>query len=248
MQIDFDALGLELDEEQRQKILDAAKAAHDEDVSGLKSKNSELLGKLKDKDSRLSQYDGIDPEKARQLEEEFQRLQEQQLKADGKDDELVKMRLDREMAPLKSQLEQLQAKLDEREQEIARAYDRTLESGVTTAASRMGVNPDVLDVVPMIARQSGWKVEDGQPVLRDDSGELVRGKSGPITFDEWLESFRETRPSWFPQPKGSGAPGNRGGKAVTKKFDEMSGAELSALRKERPDEYAQLRDEFKNRQ
>ena len=46
---------------------------------------------------------------------------------------------------------------------------------------------------------------------------------------------------------GGGAPGSNGGGAVTKKFDQMSGAELSVLRKEKPDEYTRLRDEYHNR-
>ena len=248
MDIDFDALGLELDDEQRQKIIDAAKQAHDKDVEGLKAKRDELFGKLKEKDTKLSQYEGIDPERARELEAEAERLREQQLQKDGKEDELFKLRLDRETAPLKSQLEQLQQQLEKREQEITKAYEHTLESGVATAASRMGVNPDVIDLIPLVARQQGWRVEEGQPVLRNNEGEIIRGKSGPITFDEWLEAQRDARPSWFPQPKGSGAPGNRGGKAVTKQFEDMTGAELSDLRKQNPGEYERLRDDYKSRQ
>lgn len=45
---------------------------------------------------------------------------------------------------------------------------------------------------------------------------------------------------------GGGATGANGG-AVSKKFDEMNGAELAKLRKEKPEEYARLRDEYKSR-
>lgn len=46
---------------------------------------------------------------------------------------------------------------------------------------------------------------------------------------------------------GGGAPGSNGGGAVTKKFEQMTGAELAALRKEKPDEYQRLRDEYHSR-
>ena len=46
---------------------------------------------------------------------------------------------------------------------------------------------------------------------------------------------------------GGGAPGNKGGGAATQKtFDQMTGAELSELRKSNPEEYQRLRDQFHN--
>lgn len=212
MKIDFDALGLELDDEARQKILDAAKQAHDEDVAGLKAKRDELLDSQRKLKDDIKRYEGIDPERARQLEQMLAENEEAKLIADGKIDEVVQKRLSREQATWQSQLEQKDGELDRYRQQVEALQGVTIKSGIAAAAQKAGLAPTAIEDAQVIASHSGWQVEDGTPVLRDKDGEVVRGKSGPITFDEWLESQRETRPHWFPTPKGSGAPGNRGGK------------------------------------
>lgn len=211
MELDFDALGIELDDEQKQKILDAAKKAHDTDVAGLKAKRDELLAnqsKLKD---QIKQFEGIDPERVRNLEKMLAENEEAKLIADGKIDELINKRLSREQATWQSQLEQKDSELDTYKQRVEALEGATIDSGIASAGHKVGVASTAVEDAQVIARHSGWKVEDGTPVLRDKSGEVVRGKNGPITLDEWLETQRETRPHWFPTPKGGGAAGNRGG-------------------------------------
>lgn len=211
MKIDFDALGLELDDEARQKILDAAKQAHDEDVAGLKAKRDELLDSQRKLKDDIRKYEGIDPERARRLEQMLAENEEAKLIADGKIDEVVNQRVSREQATWQSQLEAKDSELEQARKQVEALQGVTIKSGIAAAAQKAGLAPTAIEDAQVIASHSGWKVEDGTPVLRDKDGEVVRGKSGPITFDEWLESQRDTRPHWFPTPKGSGAPGNRGG-------------------------------------
>lgn len=211
MQIDFDALGLELDEEQRQKILDAAKAAHDEDTAGLRAKRDELLDAQRKLKDDIKRYEGIDPERARKLEAMLAENEEAKLIADGKIEDVVNKRLSREQATWKSQLEAKDEEVNSYRQQLEAQQGSIIDSGIAIAASKSGLAPTAIEDAQVIARHGGWKVEDGVPVLRDKDGEVIRGKSGPITFEEWLEGQRDTRPHWFPTPKGSGAKGNRGG-------------------------------------
>ncbi|OJT01227.1 hypothetical protein [Marinobacter nauticus] len=247
MELDFDALGIELDDEQKQKILDAAKKAHDDDVAGLRAKRDELLDGQRRLKDQIKQFEGIDPERVRNLEKMLAENEEAKLIADGKIDELINKRLSREQATWQSQLEQKDTETQQLRQQIEALQGATINSGIASAAAKAGLAPTAIEDAQLIARHSGWGLEDGVPVLRNGE-EVVRGKNGPITFEEWLESQRDIRPHWFPTPKGGGAPGNRGGKAVTKKFNEMNGAELKQLRQENPAEYERLRDEYHNRQ
>lgn len=239
MLIDFEKLGIELDDEAKQKILDAAKKAHDDDVAGLKAKRDELLdGQRKLKD-QIKQFEGIDPERARQLEKMLAENEEAKLIADGKIDELINKRLSREQATWQSQLEQKDTEAQQLRQQVESLQGATINSGIATAAQKADLAPTAIEDAQLIARHSGWTMEDGVPVLRNGD-EVVRGKNGPITFEEWLESQRETRPHWFPTPKGSGAQGNRGGQAAGKKLSEMTATEEAQFANENPDEYQRL--------
>jgi len=227
--IDFDELGIELDDEVKQKIAAAATKAHEADVAGLKAKRDELLGAQSKLKEQLQQFEGIDPARARHLESVLSENEEAKLIADGKIDELISKRLSREQATWQSQIEQRDTEAQQLRQQIEGLQGATINSGIATAAQKAGLAPTAIEDAQLLAGHAGWKVEDGVPVLRKGE-EVVRGKNGPITFEEWLESQRDTRPHWFPTPKGSGAQGNRSGEASTKTiersaFDSMDGTQ-----------------------
>src|SRR5690554_8172390 len=245
MQIDFDALGLDLNDEQRQKILDAAKAAHESDVAGLKAKRDELLDAQRKLKDDIKRFEGIDPERARKLEQMLAENEEAKLIADGKIDELVNKRLSREQATWQSQLEAKDAEAQKLQKQIEALQGATIASGIASAAAKAGLAPTAIEDAQLIAKHSGWAVEDGQPVLRNGE-EVVRGKDGPITFDEWLESQRETRPHWFPSPKGAGSLGNKSGGQLSDnpwKKESFNLSQQGRLIKENPALAAQMKAE-----
>src|SRR5690242_14032953 len=75
-----------------QAIIDARVG---EAVSGLKTKNSELLGKLKTAGDQLKTFDGIDPEAVRGILSKFANDEEAGLIAAGKLDEVLDKRTTR---------------------------------------------------------------------------------------------------------------------------------------------------------
>jgi|GEM_PF-3802691 len=64
-------------------------------VAGLKAKNSELLGKLKEQGDSLKRFDGIDPESVKGMMKRFENDEEAKLIADGKIDEVINKRTER---------------------------------------------------------------------------------------------------------------------------------------------------------
>ncbi|MGR7566062.1 hypothetical protein ACU6YQ_24595, partial [Klebsiella aerogenes] len=69
-----------------QKLIDEQVNAQ---VSGLKNKNSELLGKLKESTESLKRFDGIDPDAVKTILQRFSDDEEAQLIAGGKIDEVL---------------------------------------------------------------------------------------------------------------------------------------------------------------
>ena len=67
----------------------------DQQVAGLKSKNSELLGKVKEYGEKFKQYEGIDPDAVRSILQRFSDDEEAKLIASGKIDEVLTKRTER---------------------------------------------------------------------------------------------------------------------------------------------------------
>ena len=67
-------------------------AAVNNAIGGLKSKNSELLGKLKESSEKLKEFDGIDAGAVRNILQRFSDDEEAKLIAGGKIDEVLNKR------------------------------------------------------------------------------------------------------------------------------------------------------------
>ena len=99
LEIDFKALGIDLDDEKATALKEALTTKHqealDKEVGGLKTKRDELLANERKLKDSLKQYEGIDPERARKLEEQLAENEEARLIADGKLDEVLNKRTER---------------------------------------------------------------------------------------------------------------------------------------------------------
>lgn len=207
MELDFEALGIELDDEAKQKILDAAKKAHDDDVAGLRAKRDELLdGQRKLKD-QIKQFEGIDPERARKLEQQLAENEEARLIADGKIDEVLNKRTERMQADFERKLTEAQTEAEKARERAKKFTGRAFSDELRTAASKVGlVDSAVPDAVNRAAELFAVD-DDGKVVARDG---VLDEKGQPLTPETWLASMREQAPHWFPTPKGGGAPGSNG--------------------------------------
>lgn len=181
-------------------------------TDGLKSKNSELLGKLKESSDSLKRFDGIDPDAVKNILAKFANDEEAGLIAKGDIDTVLKKRTERMQADHEKRL---QAEADSRtkaEGKAAKLADRTLQAVLRDAAARAGALPEALDDV--VRRGAGtWVLNDDGDVVAMNGDEVMLGKDGkkPLTTQEWAESIRESAPYFWPATRGSGAPGSGGG-------------------------------------
>lgn len=214
-------------------------------TAALKTKNDELLGKMRDVTTKLKNWDGLDPQKVRGMLDTLEKNEDLKLIAEGRHEEVIHRRLEREQATWKSQLEerdnelnQLRENLKARENQVR---DLMIDTTVINAFLAEGGLPQAKDDVVLRATVF-FDVEDGEVVARDSKGELIRGKNGPISIKEWIAELKVNAPHLFPGSQGAGASGGsgRGGADIESR---MAAAAASGDLKE----YRRLRGEMRKK-
>lgn len=193
------------------------------DVEGLVDKgkldefrnhNIDLDKRLKQAMDQLTQYQGLDPAKAKEALEQLQKLQEKKLIDEGNVEELFAQRT----AKMKAEFtEQLAAK-DRRVQELEGTVNKTSEEKnqfiVFTELQRalekpdLGFQPGVADLIKeQVFRE--FQHRDDKIVRVKPDGSLVYGKNGePVGLDEFLQGIAKERPYLVKPSSGSGANNN----------------------------------------
>lgn len=213
LEIDFKELGIDLDDEKATALKEALSTKHqealDKEVGGLKSKRDELLDAQRKMKDQLKQYEGIDPERARKLEQQLAENEEARLIADGKLDEVLNQRTERMRQEYDRKLQEASQTAEKSKGFADKFRGRVMRDEIRTAASEVGlVDAAVEDAV--FRAGSLFEVNDeGNVVPREDAGLDENGK--PLTPEAWLESMREKAPHWFPVPEGSQSQGGSGG-------------------------------------
>lgn len=240
--IDLSELGLDLPDDKAAALKEAlgakAKELLEQETSGLKGKNSELLGKLKtaqgDLDSFKSQFDGLDIEAVKAIVSKAGQDEETRLIAEGKIDEVVSRRTERLRGDLEKQLQAERDRADKAETFANQFKDRVLSDSIREAASKAGALAEASDDIILRARSVFSLNEDGVPVAVDKDGQVIYGKDGktPLSPLEWAEGLRESASHLWPRAQGAGQVGDKGGKGGGKKRSEMSALEMAAYIKE----------------
>lgn len=172
----------------------ALKGLVEEQVTGLKAKNTELLGKLKE----LDPLKGIDPNEYKILKEQQAKLEEDRLKAAGDFENLKKQLLDahgKEKAALEAKIATLSKSLEE---------NVLIATATQAIAAEKGV-PTLL--MPHV--RSRTKLDDnGQPVVIDDSGNVRVGADGkPLSIAALVAEMKADVNTFGRAFEGSGASG-----------------------------------------
>jgi hypothetical protein len=168
------------------------------------------------------QVEGIDP--ADELKEALRKEREERAEAKRKLQEFESEAEKRERERLEKQQEWEQ--LSKTERERAEKLDKEATGGV----QRYGL----------------LKKEAMQFIAHTPEGVKINGPDGEAWDAKQLGKYlTEQYPFLVDGSKasGGGAPGGKGGGAVTKKFSEHTGAELKALKEQDPEAYKRLRDE-----
>lgn len=194
-----------------QKAVDAA-------VSGLKAKNAELLGSLKEAKDTLKRFDGIDPEAVTSMIKRFADDEEAGLIKAGKVDEVLNKRTERMRAEHEKAIKAEAERAGKAEGKSAKLAERTLSATLKDAAVKAGVHPTALDDIALRGRGL-WNLNDDGEAVALNGSDVVLGKDGktPLTPAEWVDSLREAAPHLWPKAQGSDAPGSKGGDVPARK-------------------------------
>ena len=249
--LDLAELGLELPEEKAAALKEAlaakGKAALDQAVTGLKSKNQELLGTIKSTKTELdqfkSQFEGLNIDSVKALLSKASSDEETRLLSEGKIDEVIAKRTERLRSGYEKQLEEAAGRASKAEAFVNQFKDKVLSDSIREAASKAGALPEAAEDIILRSRSTFQLNEHGEPVAVDRDGETIYGKDGrtPLTPLEWAESLRENAPHLWPRAQGAGNTGDGGGKATGKKRSDMSAEEAAAfVQKHGRDAYLKL--------
>lgn len=200
------------------------------------------------------QVEGIDP--ADELKEALRKEREERAEAKRKlqEHESEAERRERERLEKQQEWEQLskqeRERADKADKELADLRDKVANSERTASAE--GVVAGLIDKEAQggVQRYELLRKEALQFIAHTPEGIKINGPEGEAWDAKQLGEHLSTQYPFLvdgSKASGGGAPGSQGGGAVTKKFDQMTAADLSALRKEKPDEYERLRDEYHNR-
>lgn len=213
-----------------QQIADAVKKAVDEATTGLKAKNSELLGKLKD---ATKQFEGIDPERARALLAKFESDEDADLIAKGKIDEFLSKKYAKRDADWQKKLDDAKNELKIQQEKTAKFLNRVLDDQLQKAFNGK-VDPRSMKAALLEAKQIFGLDDEGNAVQLSSDGTVVLGKDGKTPFSptEWIDSdtTKKESPYLFPA-SGTGAgtsqPSN-GSHTVQGDVDKMTPAQKMA--------------------
>ncbi|MHA3501059.1 hypothetical protein ACX1H6_21380 [Yersinia enterocolitica] len=182
-----------------------------ESVTGLKTKNSELLGKLKEQGENLKRYDGIDPDAVKTILQRFSDDEEAKLIAAGKIDEVLDKRTERLRADVDKKLKVANDRAEKAESFSKKFSDRVLGDAIRSAALKTGALPGAADDIILRAKGVFTLNDEGEAIAVDKEGSALLGKDGktPLTPHEWAESLKDIAPHLWPQAEGTNAGGHK---------------------------------------
>lgn len=204
-----------------QKAVEAA-------VTGLKTKNGELIGSLKEAKDALKRFEGIDPEAVNAMMKRFANDEEAGLLKAGKIDEVLNKRTERMQADHAKAFKAEQEARSRAEGKASKLAARTLAGAIRDAAIKAGALPEAMEDI-VLRSAPLWRLNDDAEPVAMNAEEVILGKDGktPLTAQEWAESLRETAPHLWPKAQGTNAPGSGAG-ARGNKQKTMSRADFDA--------------------
>lgn len=178
----------------------------------LLEKNKELLDEGKKIKESTKVWEGLDPTKVRNLMKQLETDEELKLITEGKHDEVIKRRTEKLAAEHNARMKTIEKERDEYKTNYEKSSKRVSELLINTSITQnfikaKGEEHAIKDVVARARKV--WSLEDGEPVPRGEDGEILQGKKGIMTQEEWIESLKIEAPHLFPGGTGTGSNGSR---------------------------------------
>ncbi len=211
-----------------------------EDTKGLKSALDKERQASKDAEKSRKdlekKFEGIDPDKMREIMGRFDNDSEAKLIAEGKISEVVDKRMERQRAELERQLAEKDGSIEAANKRADAHIQRVMDNEIRSAASAAGLHKFAIDDALLAGRQIFSLDENGDAVQKNGEGKPVMGKDGKTPFGpkEWIEGMKATKPHWFPNGNSGGGAGVHGAVAGNSSMANMSPTErLTAARAQR---------------
>lgn len=181
---------------------------------------------LKVKTASLDKYEGIDPDKYKEMATEIDDLKKKGVTKADDLPAIVAAAVERATKPIREKLEAEQTARVEAQRAVEKS---TFKDLITADATKAGVEPERMRHVLREASEL-FEFKDGQVVPRDG----VKHPTEPLqdyTPNAWLQQLAKTDAYLFGQSTGSGAPGANGNgnnKPGSKILRNPSGEEMGA--------------------
>lgn len=199
------------------QITPEIQALIDAQVSGLKAKNGEILGKLKEQSESLKRYEGIDPDAVRNIMKRFADDEEAKLIAEGKIDDVLNKRTERMRSETEKQIEKAALTAKSEKERADKFADRVFEAHLRAVSTEAGIHPQAVEDALFRAKTMFELDENGDPIAKEGN----YGKDGkPNTLKDWFSDMQEKAPHWWPASQGGGSPPGGGGGSVPKSLSE----------------------------
>lgn len=197
-------------------LTNASKTAVDEAVSGLKTKNAEVLNEKKTLQESLKKFEGIDVEQVKIASDFYKKNKDAEFLKDGTVEELIEKKTSTLTSDFEAQIGELNGKLATATEHGA-TYQSLFESkviddGLRAEAIKQGVQPAAIEDVILRGRGIFSLDDQKQIEARDGEGKLaVTEDKKVLNPKNWIEGLKETSPHYWPGSTGAGAEGGLGG-------------------------------------
>jgi len=179
-------------------------------TAGLKSKNEELLGKLKSSQEIAKQFEGLDPAKFKELQARLDNDEDIKLFSEGKKNEVIYKYTERMRADFEAQIQAEKANTEAAAQRANAYRDAVLDNQIRAVA--VGMHPGAVEDALLHAHKVFTLDDKGKAVKLDADGVPELGKDGknPFSPAEWIDLQKELKPHWFLATSSGGGANNAG--------------------------------------
>lgn len=170
--------------------------------------NRALNKKLEEVQASIKTFEGVDPEKHKQLLELEKKIKDKQLLESGKIDELIDARL----APILENSKKTETQLKEQNAHLKKQLEvKQIDEELTKLATAKGLRPTA--ITDMLGRlRSQFTLKDDKVVALDAQGATrLTEKGEPFTMEHSIEGLSKEASHLFQSSNGGGSNGNNGG-------------------------------------
>jgi len=222
-------------------LTNSAKQQVDEAVTGLKTKNAEILDEKKVLQTSLSAFEGFKPEDVKIASDFYAKNKDAEFLKDGTVEELIEKKTSQLTSDFEAQIGELNVNLTEAKTHGATYQglfeSKVIDDGVRDEAVKSGMLPTAIEDAVLRGR-SVFSLDDAKLIeARDAEGKLALTEDKKVlTTQNWIEGLKDTSPHYWPPSEGAGAFGGKGGgetDAFAKRVAAAESGDVDAYRRNR---------------